>query len=87
MHIKSCREIDSAVDRALKKHKILIAKKVEEKKASIAARRDLAAQASQALADDQEMDVDSDQEVWANICFYLLSYVFYRIFFRKINPL
>ena len=50
MHIKSCKEIDLAVDIALKKHKILNAKKSEEKKiqiAAIAARRELAAQASQ----------------------------------------
>jgi hypothetical protein len=63
MHIKSCREIDSAVDQALKKHKILTAKKSEEKKAAIAAHRELAAHASQVLADDQDMDVDSDHEV------------------------
>lgn len=90
MHIKSCREIDSAVDTALKKHKILIAKKEKEKAASIAARRDLAAQASQTFPDDHEMDVDSNQEVQATsiICFYLLSYVFYyRIFYCKITHL
>jgi hypothetical protein len=59
MHIKSCREVNSAVDTTLKKHKILIAKKEKEKAASIAAHRDLAAQASQMFPDDHEMDVDS----------------------------
>ena len=65
MHIKSCKEIDSAVDTALKKHKILTAKKVEDKKAAIAAHRELVAQASQVLPlADQDMEiVTSDQEV------------------------
>ena len=59
MHIKSCKEINSAVDKALKKHKILTAKK----KMAISAHRELVEQASQALPDHDEMDVDSDQEV------------------------
>lgn len=61
MHIKSCKEIDSAVDKALKKHKTLTARKAEEKKAAVAAHRELAEQASQALPEDQ-MDVDSDRD-------------------------
>lgn len=83
MHIKSCKEIDSAVDIALKKHKILNAKKSEEKKiqiAAIAARRELAAQASQnqyasssqEFPDDHDMDVDSDQEVTSSSSFAFL---------------
>jgi hypothetical protein len=72
MHIKSCKEIVSAVDTALKKHKTLAVKRFEERKAAIALaahNRELAAQAlasaaSQVpLSDDQDMDVDSDQEV------------------------
>jgi hypothetical protein len=69
MHIKSCKEIISAVDTALKKHKTLAVKRFEERKTAIAlaAHRELAAQASAAsqvpLSDDQDMNVDSDQEV------------------------
>ena len=65
MHIKSCKEIVSAVDTALKKHKIVTAKKAEEKKAAIAAQRELASQASQILPDDQDMDLQPEihQEV------------------------
>ena len=52
MHIKSCEKIDLAVNTALKKHRILIAKRLEEKKIRIAA-----------IAAQREMDIDSGQEV------------------------
>ena len=52
---------------ALKKHKIIMAKRINEKKAQIAARRESAAQAassSQPLLDGQNMELDVDlQEV------------------------
>jgi hypothetical protein len=63
MHIKSCKEIDYTVDKSLKNLKNSIAKKSEEKKATIAAHKELAlaAQASKTLPDNA-MDIDSDQD-------------------------
>jgi hypothetical protein len=76
MHIKSCREIDSAVDEALKKHKSLVAKKSEEKKAAavVAAQMELEAQTIPA----DQMDVDKDLEVKIPdlFLFLTLSYIF-----------
>jgi hypothetical protein len=64
VHIRLCKNIDSAANNALKKHKIITAKKYEEKKAAVAARRESAAHAAQALQDGQEMDLEVDiQEV------------------------
>ena len=67
VHISLCKNIDSAVNTALKKHKIIMAKRINEKKAQIAARRESAAQAassSQPLLDGQNMELDVDlQEV------------------------
>ena len=73
LHIKSCKDIDSAVNMALKKHKILTAKRTEEKKAAIAARKELAAQRSEA---DGPMDVDihHDLEVRYRISTLFFSY-------------
>ena len=69
MHIKSCREIDSAVNEALKKHKNQVAKKTEDKKAAavVAAQRDLDAQ----MFPENQMDVDMDSQVK-----YLYSFSF-----------
>jgi hypothetical protein len=69
LHIKSCKEINSAVENALKKHRILTTKKFEEKKAAIAAQRELAAQAAQVMPDDQ-MNIDSDQKVQIILVFH-----------------
>jgi hypothetical protein len=42
MHIKSCKDISSVTDTTLKKHKIIMAKKTQAKKISIAVHRELA---------------------------------------------
>jgi hypothetical protein len=62
VHIRLCKNIDLAANTALKKHKIVSAKKIEEKKAAIAARRESAAQAGQPLLDGQEGDLDLDMQ-------------------------
>lgn len=72
MHIKSCKEIDSAVDTALKKHKIFTAKRTEERKAAFAAHRELLAKAPQVLPNDQDMDVDSDQVNFNQHLYYII---------------
>ena len=68
MHIKSCKDIDSAVNMALKKHKIVTAKRTEEKKADIAAQKELAAQPI-------DVDIHQDSEVW-----YRLPFLFFNFF-------
>jgi len=92
MHIKSCREVVSAVDEALKKHKTLIAKQAEEKKAAAvdAAQRELVVQTSQPQAfPDDHMDVDMDSEVKYMFSILFLSFILhlYRIFYQKFTPL
>lgn len=76
MHIKSCREIDSAVDEALKKHKNQVAKKSEEKKAAavVAGQREMEAQ----MFPDNQMDVDMDLAVknLYSFLFSSFSYIF-----------
>jgi hypothetical protein len=74
MHIKSCREIDSAVDEALKKHRNQVAKNSEEKKAAavVAAQRELEAQ----LFPDNQMDVDMD---------FAVKYLFLFHFYFRVN--
>jgi hypothetical protein len=60
VHIRLCKYIDSAANTALKKHKIITAKKLEEKKAAVEACQEslAAAHTAQALHDGQEMDLD-----------------------------
>ena len=84
MHIKSCRDIDSAVDEALKKHKDLVAKKLEEKKAAAIAKTS----PPQAFPDDQ-MDVDMESDVNIQYSFLFLSFILhlYRILYHRYNPL
>lgn len=91
MHIASCKDINSAADTALKKHKIIAAKKLEKKKAEIAARKELAAQAAQAsssqmLPDSQDVDVDMEVscERITKFKILVLLYLNYRIFYSKV---
>ena len=79
LHIKSCKEIEFAVNQALKKHWILTMKKVEEKKVATAAHRELASQASQALPDDQ-MNVDRGREVF----FYPFIFFYFILCLHRI---
>jgi hypothetical protein len=63
VHISCCKDIDSAANTALKKHKIITAKKTEEKNAQIAlavARNLVDASSSQPFQDGQEIDLDVD---------------------------
>jgi hypothetical protein len=67
VHIGLCKNIDSAANTVLKKHKIVTAKRFDEKKAQIAARRELAAQAAQNVGasssqDGREIDLDVDMQ-------------------------
>jgi hypothetical protein len=63
VHIRCCKTIDSAANIALKKHKIITAKKIEAKKARIAAAKNVAASSSQRIQDAQEMDLDNDVDM------------------------
>jgi hypothetical protein len=67
VHIGLCKNIDSAANTALKKHKIVTAKRFDEKKAQIAARRELASQAAQNVGasssqDGREIGLDVDMQ-------------------------
>ena len=52
---------------ALKKHKIVTAKRTEEKKAAIAAQKELAAQPI-------DVDIHQDSEVWYRFSILFFSY-------------
>lgn len=63
VHIRCCKDIDSAANTALKKHKIFTAKKTDKKIAQIAlsaAQNLLDASDNQ---DAQEIDLDVDMQV------------------------
>jgi uncharacterized C2H2 Zn-finger protein len=69
-HVNSCKDLVSASDKALKIHKIVVAKKAKDKKVEIARRRELMLMSRAAqdepvpmdqaddFVDDQGMDVD-----------------------------
>jgi len=74
-HTNSCKGLDSATDKILKKHKIAIAKKAEEKKIKIAQRKELKLAAQELptepgpieLANDPQNMDDIDMEI-VSVC-------------------
>ena len=89
IHTRLCKKIDLAVNTSLKKHKILTTKKINEKKAAVAACRESAAHTAQLLQDGQEINMDVDmQEVRLLTCFktsklYFENYPTNRMFYHK----
>lgn len=69
VHIRCCKTIDLAANVALKKHKIITAKKIDAKKAQIAAANNLAALASgsQLIPDGREMNMDVDGDTMQEV--------------------
>ena len=70
VHLTCCKALRSATDSALKKHKVITAKKIETKRLDVATRKELAAQSyenqdasgNQGLLDNQEAKTDANME-------------------------
>ena len=63
VHIRCCKDIDSAANTALKKHKIATAKKIDDKNTQIALAAVHNLVDASSSQEGQEMDLDVDMQV------------------------